>query len=327
MSKDLNVFWYETDSIHQGEILAPLALAFDNIIIPQNIDRSRIYYNHNLLTRPIAQENVNIFMVGTFAEKGQPRPLKFSSVEEYNNRYKYQDVDVLRDANAESNMLDFARMLISRAKVNNFISYSKSNNGICLGKTDLHKIEFFYEESCQNDINNLVDTLLITLAIAGIEVALPNITTNNEEILLEIREKNKDEREEYQLYIRELIYDGSGFIKTDPCISEISRWAKFVAKTKILSSLQQLERAIKSRSNRSLLKNIGIGILDKVPSFIASQSEKANTSNILTAAGLQMISILSPNLFKSIIERSELEKNFGISYLYKLKKTINKRIG
>ncbi len=247
-------------------------------------------------------------------------PASVSSVDEYVKSIRISDVPVVSDADAESNMLDFYSALIDRAQIRNFISFAKLNDGICLGQSDLLSLDIIETTMTRNSIENMVDILVAVLSVAGIEVALPNIRTNNDELILEIRNRNNDERMEYQHYLRELVYDGYFLISDGAGISEIKNWAHFVANTKIKSSLDKLETAIRSRSDRKLLQRIGLGLAEKAPTFFASKGVIGTSTTLLSEIGLEMISILAPNLFKTIIEKTEIKQNIGIGYLYNIRK-------
>lgn len=322
----MKAFWYETNSIDdKPEILAPLALAFDFIVVPnRDAHLQDIFLDHNLLERPFAirDETTHCFAILPNQRSGTPIPPIFESYR-FSKNYMERTMNThcAGDADAESDMVEFARAQQAEANFRNFIAYAIHNHGVLVGETGIVS-SLLPQINCQYHDNDVITHLLFgLLSVAGIEIALPPITAAHLDDILEIRRKFEAERKEYSAYIWELLGNGYSIISADLDYQELVNWSSFVALTKIRPALDKLILAIQRGLHRKFLERITIAVTEKAPSLVASGLVAgANQNDVLINSVASLLSIVAPKLFESLVEKASIEKAFGVGYLYRLSK-------
>lgn len=326
VQESLIAFWYQSDQIESPEVFAPIALAFDVIVTPKNNLSSDIFLNHDELMKPSIEhyedilghfhhpELSNGFCLSEFSSYEDERTALFATFTFDGLCEEMQDELPAVEAEAVRRIAHF----------NNYILYAIQNKGILVGieTIQLDRLGLLNEAKIDK-IDLLTNTLFSILAISGIKISLPSIRTLEEELILELRSRFAEERYEYQTYIRELLFDAKDIILSDPSIDELQNWALFVSNTKIRSALNKLEIAIRKGSDRKLLERIGLSISENVPSLIGDYTDKPDNGKLINNLLVILLSVTTPKLLNSLIEKANIKKTFGVGYLYHLKKHLS----
>lgn len=314
----MKVFWHSDWQIWDLPTRAQLSLAFKDIVVPDDVDG---YFPHRDLTPPItAPEKRRFYADAKFkfwpsAARSARAFYPFSAFPDYETAYEKFGNDF---ADAQYEILK-----TKNASFDHYLQTAAENNGILLGDTELGESDFklwLASDSAGDQDSKSFGLAHALLSLAGVKIALPNLAPQHFDEILEVKRKYPEEIFDYQAYIGELLAGAWDLVKTDPVPAELTKWATFVARTKIEPSLLRVEAAIRS-GDRQLLERIGYGLLTDVPSVVAGQLRGSNVS--MVTAGLEaLLKVLAPNLAQSIRERRALEASFGLSYLYRLRKAI-----
>jgi len=310
----MNLFWYESDEIDDFDTLARLALTFDNIVVPSACRKNPLYSDANSVEAPSQVQLI---------EKTSSFGTQFRSYQDYSNAVTQLGRDFGLNPEDYFGMhihgitpefrLNFVD--ITKNGLVNFINHALCNEAILLGTSDL---SWFFEKATNLDKQkNLFSKVTFLVSLVGTEIALPKVHGLDLETVLFLRDKLEDQRKEYQNWIMEIMNNSWELINSDPDADEINKWIYHVKKTKIEPSFDKLQIAIE-RSGKVKASNILTSAAEKFPKIISSPFKVSETI-------IAILEIFLPNLAKSIIEKKELQKAFGVGYLYALRKQMKLR--
>lgn len=314
----MKVFWHSDWEIGDLATRAQLSLAFEDLVVPGEVEG---YFAHRDLKLPTSAPEKRGFYpdakykfwpsearIEKAFHPGSPFPDYESAYERFGSGF------------AEA---QYERVRVVNALFEYYLQTAVENNGILLGNTELGESDFklwLASDSAADRDRQSFGLAHALLSLAGVQIALPNLAPQHFDEVLEVKRRYPEEILDYQAYIRELLTGVWDLVKTDPKPAELTRWATFVATTKIQPSLRRVEAAVRT-GDRQLLERIGYGLLTDVPTVVAGQLRGSNVSFV--TAGLEaLLKILAPNLAQSIRERRALEASFGLSYLYRVRKAI-----
>ena len=314
----MKVFWHSDWQIWDLPTRAQLSLAFEDIVVPDDVEG---YFPHRDLIAPATAPGKRRFYADAkykfwpSAARSDRAFYPSSAFSDYETAYEKFGSDF---ADAQYDILQ-----TKNASFDYYLQTAAENNGILLGNTELGESDFklwLDNDSAGDRDSKSFGLAHALLSLAGVKIALPNLTPQHFDEVLEVKRKYPEEIRDYQAYIGELLAGAWDLVKTDPVPVELTKWANFVARTKIEPSLVRVEAAVRS-GDRQLLERIGYGLLTDVPNVVAGQLRGSNVS--MVTAGLEgLLKILAPNLAQSIRERRALEASFGLSYLHRIRKAV-----
>jgi len=314
----MKVFWHSDWQIWDLPTRAQLSLAFEDIVVPDDVEG---YFPHRDLIVPATAPRERRFYTDA---KYKFWPSAARSDRAFYPSSAFPDYETANEKFGS----DFADAQFDILKTKNasfdyYLLTAAENNGILLGNTELGESDFklwLDNDSVGDRDSKSFGLAHALLSLAGVKIALPNVTPQHFDEILEVKRKYPEEIRDYQAYIGELLAGAWDLVKTDPVPAELTKWATFVARTKIEPSLLRVEAAVRS-GDRQLLERIGYGLLTDAPGVVAGQLRGSNVS--MVTAGLEgLLKILAPNLAQSIRERRALEASFGLSYLYRVRKAV-----
>ena len=163
-------------------------------------------------------------------------------------------------------------------------------------------------------------TALLTLAAAGVDIALPNISfsCNCVEEIQEIRSKLEDERITYLRAISELA-DGAFDRLASGDFRDIYDWARNEAVLKILPRARYLQLQL-NKLDRSLLQRAGVQFWREGMPAIGKALIDSGKEGAIRAIAEEIIRVLAGTLARRIEERQIPEA----SYAFKLSAELSK---
>lgn len=323
MTESFNVFWYESDYGPPHSELAPLALAVDGIVTPSRNETATFYVDPTTIPSPLASETLRSPVPSNLANivtAGEPVPRFFSSLDNIEYWHKQQAQPSHGDADGESVMIDFGRWRDAQYRLEFFVEHANFNSAPLIGEHPLPALDLFPSPTDSERARASLNQWLLVLSVSSISISLPSISALNLDHIEEMRLRSADERAEYLTYLRELLYEGRTFLLSDPSLEELEKWANFVSRTKILPSVQKLERSVEHMLSRNLTERIGTALLEKSSSFVASLGKENSSTSIFSEVALEVLATVAPKVFATLVERRELQKSLGLGYLYRLRK-------
>lgn len=163
-------------------------------------------------------------------------------------------------------------------------------------------------------------TALLTLAAAGIDIALPNVSfsCNRVEEIHEIRSKLEDERITYLRAVSELADQAFDRLKSGD-FRDIYDWARNEAFLKILPKARYLQSQL-NKLDRSLLQRAGVQFWREGMPAIGKAVIDSGKQGAIRAVAEEAIRVLSGTLARRIEERQIPEA----SYAFKLSAELSK---
>lgn len=190
-----------------------------------------------------------------------------------------------------------------------FINKSKNDSLFISSNPHLNKI---YSLSLDK-VN--ASNILSILAISGIETVLPSIYTENIELIDEINEIFKDEREDYIAFLRGFVNQCHlGLMSGD--YKDVWDFAEYASNNELLVKLHEFEKAIAS-SDKKLIRNAANNIGEKGVSIAQSV-----LSGNFIGAGWSILEALISSI-KDGTERTKISNKLPmISYAYQIKNRV-----
>jgi hypothetical protein len=318
LGENMKVFWHSDWEIGDLATRAQLSVAFEDVVVPGDVEG---YFPHRDLKLPVSvPEKRGFYPDAKYkfwpSEARTAKPFyPYSAFSDYESAYEKFGKDF-----AEA---QYERVNIKNALFDYYLQTAVENNGILLGNTELGESDFklwLTSYSAADRSSPSLDLAHALLSLAGVRIAMPNLAPQHFDEVREVKRLYQEEILDYQAYIAELLTGVWDMVKTDPKPAELTRWASFVATTKIQPALRRVEAAVRT-GDRQLLERIGYGLLTDVPNLVAGQLRGSNVS-FVTASLEALLRILAPNLAQSIRERRALEASFGLSYLYRVCRVI-----
>lgn len=322
MAPPFHVYWYETDNGPPPAELAPLALAVDGIVIPTRKLDATFFVDPTTIASPIASKTIRSPGYGDISDwviAGQPVPKSFASLREVALRHAAQDQQCVGDAHAESVMQDFSSWCFAQYGLEFFMEHASFNNGLLIGKQPLPALDLFSRADGLQRAQAALNQWLLVLSVSSVSIALPSVHVQSIEQIEELRRRSSDERAEYLTYLRELLYDGRTYLLSNPSLADLEKWAYFVAQSKILPSVEKLERSVEHLLAKKLTERIGTALLEKSSTFTTSLGKTGATTSVLTEVALELLATVAPRIFNTLVERRETQKTPGLGYLYRLR--------
>jgi hypothetical protein len=157
--------------------------------------------------------------------------------------------------------------------------------------------------------------ILAVLAISGIETVLPSVYTENIDVIDEIKETYKDEREDYIVFLRGFVNQCHlGLMSGD--YKDVWDFAEYASNNELLVKLHEFERAIAS-SDKKLIKDVATNISGKGVSIAQSV-----LSGSLVGAGWSILEALVTTI-KGGTARSNISSELPmVSYAYQIKERV-----
>lgn len=157
--------------------------------------------------------------------------------------------------------------------------------------------------------------ILAILAVSGIETILPSVYTEDIDVIDEIKETYKDEREEYIIYLRGFINQCHlGLMSGD--YKDTWEFAEYASNNELLVKLHKFERAM-SCSDKKLIKDAATNISGKG----ASIAQSVLSGNFI-GAGWSILEALVTSI-KGGTARSNISSELPmVSYAYQIKKRV-----
>lgn len=205
-------------------------------------------------------------------------------------------------------------------RFNYFLDTASLNDGLLLGATELSSTKFSVLKNTGSiDCSGFyaLNLARALVALAGINIALPNLSVSNIDEIIFIKEKCEEEVKDYQAYVSELLSGAWDMIKTDPNYEELVKWSQYIAETRIYPSLRKLESGIKS-TDKTLRERLLDAAFTQLPDIVSGQLTGQNADRV-TSLIVGVLKVIAPKLAESILRRNALAHSFGLSYLYRLK--------
>ncbi|MEO1051143.1 MAG: hypothetical protein AAFX87_10980 [Bacteroidota bacterium] len=163
------------------------------------------------------------------------------------------------------------------------------------------------------------ENLLIFLAMSGINFMLPNIYSEDHEVILEIRDRFKSERLEYVSWLRQFLGDCYVSLK-DGSYEDYNHYVSFTLGQSLKSSLDKFELAIQN-SGLKFLKRLKSGVVDGVPSigYAILDPNKSWSLELIK----QFLKIISGELNRKILISEAREAYPHVSFIHEIKKRLS----
>lgn len=160
------------------------------------------------------------------------------------------------------------------------------------------------------------DSILTTLAICGISVALPRFQASNMDVIEELREKFEHERKAYVNELR-LFVEGCCQCVADGNYEDLYHYASIVTNNKIRHSANAIDIAV-SKADKKLLRGVKKRSLDGISEIVPVMMDPTKTFSVELINGLLKILCGSWSSKQTLDDLKEANP-LG-SYLYSLEK-------
>jgi len=157
--------------------------------------------------------------------------------------------------------------------------------------------------------------ILAILAISGIETVLPKIYTDNIDVIEEIKESHKDEREDYIVFLRDYINECYLGIKAGD-YKDVWDYAEFKSNNDLLIKLHNFERSV-AGSDKKLIRDTTTNLANRSVSIAQSV-----LSGNFIGAGWSVLEALVSSI-KGGTSRSNISEQLPVvSYAFKIKERV-----
>ena len=306
----MKVFWHSSDKVYDLSTLARLAFAFEDIVVPSGDDKP-LYLPHSQLKLPSRPKELesyapaNVFETSS-ARLAWERPTfdHTTAFEKFGSKFadEYEHSRYVRNL-----QFDY------------FLETTSLNDGIVLGETELSFGNFTLLKNTPKVVSGSHSLSLARalVSMAGINIALPNLTVSDADEIILIKGKCVEEVADYQAYVAELLSGAWDIIKSDPDYEELVKWSNYIAETRIYPSLRKLESGIRS-TDKTLRERLLDAAVTQLPDIVSGQLMGAQSDRV-TLLLISVLKVIAPKLAESILRRRALADSFGLAYLYRLK--------
>jgi hypothetical protein len=154
--------------------------------------------------------------------------------------------------------------------------------------------------------------ILPILAMSGLDIAMPNITSDDPNAIEEIRISLKDEREAYLISMQRLVADCFSALNAGD-YKDIAQYVDIKLKNDLHIRLDEYRRKVEGK-NKKFIKDHAITVLEETPSLFGNFA----SGNIV--GGIEKSLQIVTGLITGALKRSDFKNDYpDVSFLYGLK--------